>query len=275
MEKIAESLIFAGHYRRYRHTSQVTGTPMNLGIFLPPLTEKQHVPCLLWLSGLTCTDENFAHKAGAFRLASSLGMAILCPDTSPRGLDLPGEHDSYDFGSGAGFYLDATVKPWSDHYRMYSYITEELIPLCESHFPLNGQWSISGHSMGGHGALTIGIRNPDQFASISAFAPICHPSTSPWGQKAFQGYLKSDEEWGVYDTLSLLTTTPVTTPILIDQGSEDQFLTEQLGFASLQKLHQERKLGMELRLQQGYDHSYYFIATFIDDHLKFHSQFLQ
>lgn len=276
MEKINEYLAFTGLYQRYRHDSSATGTPMSFGVYLPPQASSgKKVPALLWLSGLTCTDENFAQKAGAFKMAANLGMGIVIPDTSPRGLDLPGEHDSYDFGSGAGFYLDATAEPWSQHYRMYSYVSKELITLCEAHFPFSGLWSISGHSMGGHGALTIGIKNPELFKSISAFSPICHPSQCPWGEKAFKGYLKDRKEWDAYDAVTLIKDKGVSQAILIDQGSKDEFLKEQLGFSYMEKLCQDQNLDIKLRLQEGYDHSYFFVSTFIEDHLNFHSQYLK
>lgn len=275
MELISENRCFGGQQRRYRHDSQTLGVAMTFSIFLPPQAEDASVPVMYWLSGLTCTDENFVQKAGAQRLAAELGLAIVCPDTSPRGTDLPGEHDSYDFGSGAGFYVNATREPWSAHYRMYDYVADELPALVRQHFPVTELCSISGHSMGGHGALVCALRNPGQYQAVSAFAPICNPSACPWGEKAFRGYLGDDQtEWAEYDASLLVFGAPERLPILIDQGSHDDFLEEQLRPDVLVKACQDAGHPIELRMQSGYDHSYFFIATFIDDHLRHHAQAL-
>ena len=275
MEMISENRSFGGQQRRYKHDSDTLGVSMTFSIFLPPQAEKKDVPVMYWLSGLTCTDENFVQKAGAQRLAAELGLAIVCPDTSPRGTDLPGEHDSYDFGSGAGFYVNATQEPWSAHYRMYDYVTSELPALIRQNFPINELCSISGHSMGGHGALVSALRNPGQYQAVSAFAPICNPSACPWGEKAFGGYLGDDkEQWAEYDASLLVPTAAERLPILIDQGSHDNFLEEQLLPDVLVEACQDVHHPIELRMQSGYDHSYFFIATFIDDHLRHHAQAL-
>jgi len=235
------------------------------------------VPVLYWLSGLTCTDENFMQKAGAFKKAAELGIAIVAPDTSPRGEGVPDDPEgAYDFGLGAGFYLNATQEPWQEHYQMYSYIVDELPQLIEANFPVSKRKAISGHSMGGHGALTIGIKNPTAYSSISAFSPICHPMAVPWGQKAFRNYLGEDKsKWLQYDAVELMKTHLVTAPILVDQGNADSFLTEQLKPETLQSAAIEAKANLTLRIQPGYDHSYYFIQTFIDDHLEFHAKYLK
>lgn len=266
---------FGGWLKRYQHRSRVLNCEMIFAIYLPPQAETAPVPLLWWLSGLTCTDENFSQKAGAHRVAAELGMAIVCPDTSPRGLDLPGEHESYDFGSGAGFYVNATREPWSKHYRMYDYINEELPELVRAHFPLNGRESISGHSMGGHGALVLALRNPGRYASVSAFAPIVHPGQCPWGEKAFSGYLGDDREsWKAYDACELIAQGNSKQPLLVDQGEADNFLAEQLKPELLEQVCREHQHPLTLRLQPGYDHSYYFIASFIEDHLRYHAKYL-
>ncbi|MET0355813.1 MAG: S-formylglutathione hydrolase, partial [Cellvibrio sp.] len=211
---------FGGWIRRYQHQSSALDCAMVFSIFLPPQAENGAVPLLWWLSGLTCTDENFMQKAGAQQIAAKLGIAIICPDTSPRGVKIKGEDDSYDFGSGAGFYVNATQKPWNKHYRMYDYIAEELPKVARANFPLNGKESISGHSMGGHGALVLALRQPGRYASVSAFAPIVNPSTSPWGQKAFSGYLGDDQQtWAEYDACALIKKGESKQPLFIDQGT--------------------------------------------------------
>lgn len=216
-------------------------------------------------------------KAGAFKKAAELGIAIVAPDTSPRGEGVPDDPEgAYDFGLGAGFYLNATQEPWQEHYQMYSYIVDELPQLIEANFPVSKRKAISGHSMGGHGALTIGIKNPTAYSSISAFSPICHPMAVPWGQKAFRNYLGEDKsKWLQYDAVELMKTHLVTAPILVDQGNADSFLTEQLKPETLQSAAIEAKANLTLRIQPGYDHSYYFIQTFIDDHLEFHAKYLK
>jgi S-formylglutathione hydrolase len=246
---------------------------MTVAVFLPPQAEKSPVPVLYWLSGLTCTDENFMQKAGAQRMAAELGMAIVAPDTSPRGTNLPGEHESYDLGSGAGFYVNATQAPWSGHYRMYDYVTRELPQLVESRFPLSDKRGISGHSMGGHGALVCYLKNPGFYRSVSAFAPICNPSNCPWGQKAFSAYLGENRDaWQGYDASHLIGEAVEKAPMLIDQGTEDEFLGEELKPGALEQAAIASHYPLELRYQDGYDHSYYFIASFIEDHLRHHAQ---
>ena len=264
-----------GWTRFYRHDSEVTGTEMRFSVFEPPGTAA--APVLYWLSGLTCTEENFMIKAGAQRLAAEHGLMLVAPDTSPRGLDLPGEHHSWDFGSGAGFYVNATREPWSAHYRMYDYVVEELPALVTRHFPVaEGRAGIFGHSMGGHGALVIGLRNPDRYASISAFAPICAPSRCPWGEKAFGNYLGPDRQaWLRYDACGLLEQLERAPRLLIDQGGADNFLEEQLKPQLLEEVCRRKGHELQLRIQPGYDHSYYFIASFMEDHLAHHARSLK
>ena len=249
---------------------------MVFAIYLPPQAQTQPVPVLYWLSGLTCTDENFMQKAGAQRIAAELGIAIVAPDTSPRDTDLPGEHDSYDFGSGAGFYVNATETPWSAHYRMYDYVTDELPALIEQHFPVTPKRAISGHSMGGHGALICALKNPGRYVSVSAFAPISNPINCPWGEKAFSGYLGTDREaWKAWDSCELIATAKERLPILVDQGEADDFLQEQLKPEALKAACASAGHPLELRMRPGYDHSYFFIASFIEDHLRHHARALK
>lgn len=277
LELVSQTRSFGGWLRRYRHRSEVLDCDMVFGIYLPPQAGTQSVPLLWWLSGLTCTDENFMQKAGAHRVAAELGMAIVCPDTSPRGTDLPGEHDSFDFGSGAGFYVDAARAPWAQHYQMYSYVTNELPDLIHNSFPLNGQEVISGHSMGGHGALICALHNPERYQSVSAFAPVCHPVDCPWGEKAFSGYLGDDrEQWKVWDACELIRAHGTDHSLLVDQGDADNFLEAgQLQPEALESVCSEAGVALDLRYQPGYDHSYFFIASFIEDHLRFHHGQLQ
>jgi len=273
MEVISSTVCFGGTLQRIRHRSTVCNCDMVFAIYLPPQAASQPVPVLYWLSGLTCTDENFMQKAGAQRIAARLGMAIVCPDTSPRGTDLPGEHDSYDFGSGAGFYVNATQAPWNDHYNMYDYVTQELPALVEQNFPVTPGKGISGHSMGGHGALVCYLRNPGMYQSVSAFAPICHPSDCGWGQKALSAYLGEDRnDWVAYDAALLIGDAQEKLPLLIDQGTEDNFLSDQLKPGMLEQACIANHYPLNLRMQGGYDHSYFFIATFIEDHLHHHAQ---
>lgn len=276
-ELLSSQKSFGGWLKRYQHRSSSTDTDMIFAIYLPPKAEREAVPVLYWLSGLTCNDENFMQKAGAQRMAAELGLAIVCPDTSPRGTDLPQEHDSYDFGSGAGFYVNSTQTPWAQHYRMYDYVVEELPALIEAHFPVTEQRSISGHSMGGHGALICALKNPGRYQSVSAFAPITHPTECPWGQKAFTGYLGEDREsWKQWDACELISQTQEQLPLLVDQGDADQFLEAgQLKPDALQKACDDANHPIVLRLQPGYDHSYFFIASFIDDHLSHHAKALK
>jgi len=273
--EISRSRIFGGQQLRFAHRSSVLDCAMTFGVYLPPQAEYEAVPALYWLSGLTCTDENFVVKAGAQRLASELGLAIVCPDTSPRGTDLPGEHDDWDFGSGAGFYINATEAPWSAHYNMYDYVTRELPALVEAKLPLTDKRSVSGHSMGGHGALICALKDPQRYLSASAFAPICHPSESPWGIKAFSHYLGDDRNaWREWDATQLVSSVGTQLPILIDQGTADEFLGEELKPGNFEQACIGTHHPLEVRMQGGYDHSYYFIASFIDDHLRYHARAL-
>lgn len=266
---------FGGWVKRYQHYSTALNCQMTFTIYLPPQTDINAVPLLWWLSGLTCTDENFMQKAGAQQVAAKLGIAIICPDTSPRGVNIPGEDDAYDFGVGAGFYVNATQAPWAKHYQMFDYIAKELSELAFTNFPLNGKESISGHSMGGHGALVLALRQPGRYASVSAFAPIVNPSTCPWGQKALKGYLGDDQQaWTEYDACALVKKGESKQPFFIDQGTADNFLTEQLRPELLEQICHQRQHPLVLRHQEGYDHSYFFVATFIDDHLRYHAQHL-
>lgn len=278
MELLSTNVSFDGEHRRYRHTSRVLGCEMEFAVFLPHQAlgaKPTSVPALYWLSGLTCNDQNFMQKAGAHRRAAELGMAIVCPDTSPRGLDLPGEHDSYDFGSGAGFYINASRKPWSAHYRMYDYVVNELPELVEQGLPVTDRRAVSGHSMGGHGALICALKNPGRYASVSAFAPICHPTECPWGTKAFSGYLGDDRgDWAEWDATLLIPVARERLPLLIDQGTADDFLSEQLNPDALADACEKVHHPIRLRMHRGYDHSYFFIATFIDDHLNHHASAL-
>ncbi|MFZ2389476.1 MAG: S-formylglutathione hydrolase [Polaromonas sp.] len=273
---LGEHACFGGRQRFYQHDSHEIGLPMRFSVFLPPQAAQGPVPALMYLAGLTCNEETFMAKAGAQRLAAALGMALVAPDTSPRGAKVPGEADSWDFGVGAGFYLDASQAPWSQHYRMESYLTAELLPLLTNTLPLNAaRFGIFGHSMGGHGALTIALRHPDLFKSVSAFAPICAPSQCPWGRKAFTGYLGADESsWLDHDATALmgrLPSAPYPGGILIDQGLADKFLAEQLHPDLFEAACAKAGQALTLRRHAGYDHGYYFIATFVDDHLNHHA----
>ena len=250
---------------------------MTFSIYLPPQADSAAVPVLYWLSGLTCTDENFVAKAGAQRVAALLGMAIIMPDTSPRGEHVSDDPDgAWDFGLGAGFYVNATEAPYGQHYKMYDYIVTELPSLINSNFPVDSKTqSISGHSMGGHGALTIALRNPGSYQSVSAFAPICAPNQCPWGQKAFSGYFGQNKAlWHQHDATLLVDSATERLPILIDQGDADGFLVEQLRPALFEEACHRNDHPLELRMHTGYDHSYFFIATFIEDHLNFHAKAL-
>jgi S-formylglutathione hydrolase len=281
MELLSQQTSFGGHYIRYRHASSVNHCDMVFSVFIPPLALEsaealQTAPVVYWLSGLTCTDENFMQKAGAHRVAANLGLILIAPDTSPRGPEVPDDEEaSYDFGLGAGFYINATQAPWSTHYHMYDYIAEELPNLVQTNLSIQGPASICGHSMGGHGALTIGLRHPEKFVSISAFSPIANPVNCPWGNKAFSNYLgPNKDEWAQHDACALLARGNLTQAILVDQGLEDQFLETQLGIPALQDVLAQYGSLAEVRLHAGYDHSYYFIASFIEDHLQFHAKHL-
>lgn len=277
MKKISEYRCFDGRQLQYTHDSDVLGCEMRFGVFLPPQAESRPVPVLYWLSGLTCTDENFAQKAGAQRLASDLGIALIMPDTSPRGDGVPDDPDgAYDFGHGAGFYLNATQAPWDKNYRMYDYVVNELPEIVEAEFPVTAARAISGHSMGGHGAITIGLKNPGRYRSISAFSPICHPLDCPWGDKALRRYLGDDRTlWEKYDSVELMKKAQIQLPMLVDQGLADSFLEEQLKPETLEAAAAETSYPLTLRQHEGYDHSYFFISSFIEDHLRFHAQYLK
>ena len=278
IKAVTQNLCFGGVQSVYTHASEETGCAMRFGVFLPPQAATDRVPVLYWLSGLTCTEENFIVKAGAQRVAAELGLAIVVPDTSPRGLNIPGEGASYDFGLGAGFYLNATEAPWSRGYRMYSYITQELAATVAATFPVDpSRVGIFGHSMGGHGALTIALKNPRRYKSVSAFAPIASPMRCPWGLKALRGYLGADQaRWRQYDATALLEDCGWTGPtIMVDQGTQDQFLQSQLQPELLRDACQRTGVALDLWLREGYDHSYFFIASFIEDHLRFHAENLR
>ncbi|WP_104046531.1 S-formylglutathione hydrolase [Vibrio jasicida] len=275
IESLSQAKVFGGWHKQYTHESRTLNCNMRFAIFLPPnATKSNPVPVVYWLSGLTCTDENFMQKAGAFQMAAELGIAIVAPDTSPRG-DEVADDENYDLGKGAGFYLNATQEPWSRHYHMYDYITKELPAIIESNFPVSDVKSISGHSMGGHGAITIGLKNASQYRSISAFSPISNPMQCPWGQKAFTAYLGTDiESWKQYDASELLKQNKSPLPILVDQGDADNFLAEQLKPDALLAAAKAHDSEVELRMQSGYDHSYFFISSFITEHLNFHAKHL-
>lgn len=277
LELVSTNKCFAGFQQRYRHHSATLNCDMTFSVYLPPQAESGTVPQLYWLSGLTCTDENFVIKAGAQQFAARHGIAIICPDTSPRGEDIPGDADgAYDFGLGAGFYLNATQAPWNRHYRMYDYIVDELPDLVNASFPVVAdRTSISGHSMGGHGALSIALKNPGLFQSVSAFSPICSPMRCPWGEKAFGNYLGAErEQWRQYDTTELIRLATAHLPVLVEQGEADNFLRDQLKTELLVEACGESGYPLQLNMQPGYDHSYFFIASFIGQHLQFHARYL-
>ena len=277
METVSENRCFGGIQQRFLHHSEVLDCDMHFSLFMPPQAGERRVPVLYWLSGLTCTDENFVIKAGAQRYAAENGIAIIAPDTSPRGDHVPDDPDeAYDFGKGAGFYLNATEAPWDANYRMYDYIVDELPALLDSSFDLDlDKSSIFGHSMGGHGALTIALKNPGRFHSVSAFSPIVSPSTVPWGEKAFSRYLGDDRErWNQYDTCQLILNGARHLPTLVDQGTDDDFLQEQLQTKLLETACETADFPLTVRYQPGYDHSYFFISSFIGSHIAFHSQAL-
>lgn len=267
---------FGGEQRIYRHQSNTLHCDMNFAVYLPPQAlQGKSCPVLYWLSGLTCTERNFIEKAGAQRYAAEHSIIIVAPDTSPRGEGIA-DDDAYDLGQGAGFYLNATQTPWAAHYQMYDYITKELPELINRHFPVNGKKSISGHSMGGHGAIMIALKNPGCFTSVSAFAPIVAPSQVPWGQKAFKAYLGDDQNtWLDYDSNALIAQAEERLPLLIEQGEADDFLTEQLRPEILIATCQTYNHPITLNRRKAYDHSYYFISSFIGEHIAFHANALQ
>lgn len=276
IENLSSNKSFGGWHKQYSHRSDTLGCVMRFAIYLPPqVASGQKVPVVYWLSGLTCTDENFMQKAGAHRVAAELGIAIVAPDTSPRGDDVAND-DGYDLGQGAGFYVNATESPWNTHYRMYDYVLNELPALVESVFPVTDQRSVAGHSMGGHGALVLALRNPQTYQSVSAFSPISNPVSCPWGKKAFAAYLGNDTgRWAAYDASLLMRKAQKFVPALVDQGDADNFLAEQLRPDALEASAHISGYPLELNLREGYDHSYYFIASFIEDHLRFHGRHLE
>lgn len=275
INELSASKSFGGWHKQFSHSSKVLNCDMRFAVYLPPQAELgKKLPVLYWLSGLTCTDENFMQKAGAHRVAAELGIIIVAPDTSPRGDDVA-DDDGYDLGKGAGFYVNATQEPWKKHYQMYDYIVKELPALIQDNFSVSDKAAISGHSMGGHGAMMIALRNPDMFVSVSAFSPIVNPMNCPWGQKAFTAYLGDDkDEWQQYDSCYLLQQAEQQIPMLVSQGEADQFLVEQLKTEALEAIVEEKSAPMTIERHEDYDHSYYFIASFIEQHLRFHSEHL-
>ena len=275
LELISEHACFGGVQRYYRHPSQAIGLPMRFSVFVPMHQQGEKLPALFYLAGLTCTEETFMAKAGAQRVAAQLGLMLVAPDTSPRGAGVPGETDAWDFGAGAGFYIDATQAPWQQHYRMESYLHELRGIVCSELAADAGRLGIFGHSMGGHGALTLALKRPDLFRSVSAFAPIAAPSLCPWGKKAFSGYLGEDQTaWAAHDASVLMAGlhAPFPAGILIDQGLADKFLAEQLYPEVFEAACLAAAQPLQLRRHAGYDHGYYFIATFMEDHLRFHAE---
>lgn len=267
---------FGGTMGFYAHASTSTGTEMRIGVYVPPHRPGARLPALYYLAGLTCTEETFAIKAGAQRAAARHGLVLVTMDTSPRGLDLPGDREHWDFGVGAGFYVDATVAPWSTNYRMYSYVRDELPALIEAEFPVDDRRGIFGHSMGGHGALVLALRNPDRYRSVSAFAPICNPMAVPWGEKAFSRYLGDDRRvWAEHDASELVRRRPFAGGLLVDQGDDDQFLARELHPEALEAAASASGQALTLRRHPGYDHSYWFIQSFVDDHLAWHAERLR
>ncbi|MBE7209499.1 MAG: S-formylglutathione hydrolase [Gluconacetobacter diazotrophicus] len=275
IEQVAGARCFGGEQRVYRHRSEATGTDMRFGVFLPPQAEHETVPALWFLAGLGSTEANFSEKAGAQRVAAELGLALVTPDTSPRGEGVP-DDPAYDLGQGAGFYLDATEAPWAEHFRMERYVARELPAILREALPIDGErQAISGHSMGGHGALTLALRHPGQWRSVSAFAPIAAPTACPWGEKAFGAYLGADRgRWRGHDACALIADGARLPAILVDQGEADPFLREQLGTAALRDACAAAGIPLELRMRPGYDHSYFFVASFIAEHLRWHARAL-
>lgn len=275
IEQLSVNKSFGGWHKQYRHHSASLDCDMRFAIYLPPQEAGgQKVPVLYWLSGLTCSDENFMQKAAAQRVAAELGIAIVAPDTSPRGEGVA-DDEGYDLGQGAGFYVNATEAPWDRHYQMYDYVLNELPALVESTFHVSDKRAIAGHSMGGHGALTMALKNPGRYTSVSAFSPICNPMNCPWGEKAFSAYFGEDRDtWRHYDASELMQQATQFVPALVDQGAADNFLTEQLKPQILVAAAKASGYPLEFRSHEGYDHSYYFIASFIEEHLRFHATYL-
>ena len=277
LQRVSGYKSFGGEQLQFTHDSAVLSCQMRFSIFLPSQTRHAKVPVLYWLSGLTCTDENFVQKAGAQQYAERHGVAIVAPDTSPRGEGVPDDAEgAYDFGLGAGFYVNATEEPWRRHYQMYDYIDKELPALVEASFPVDGsRTSIFGHSMGGHGALVQALRNPGRYRSVSAFSPICSPLNCAWGEKALSGYIGADREsWKLYDASELIRGAKEKLPMLIDQGTEDQFLVSQLKPELLLGAARESNYPVDFHYRAGYDHSYFFIASFVAEHIAFHARAL-
>ena len=271
MHRIEHRACFGGWQDVYRHASETLGCTMDFAVYLPPQAEDRELPVLYWLSGLTCTEQNFITKAGAQRYAAEHGVILVAPDTSPRGEDVA-DAEGYDLGKGAGFYLNATRQPWAAHYRMHDYVVEELPAVVQAHFPTNGLRAVSGHSMGGHGALVAALRNPGRYRSVSAFSPIVSPSKVPWGEKAFAAYLGEDREaWKAWDACELVKAAQEKLPLLVDQGGEDEFLDAQLRPQLLQAAAVAAGHPLQLRMRPGYDHSYYFVASFIGEHIAHHA----
>lgn len=272
---ISRNKMFNGSHERYRHFSDANQCEMTFAVYLPPQAlQGYRVPVLYWLSGLTRTDEDFSTKSGAQRFAAQWGIALVMPDTSPRGAGVADDVTD-NLGQGAGFYLNATCKPWAVNYQMYSYIVHELPALIEAHFPVNGLRSIAGHSMGGHGALQIALKNPEYYAAVSAFAPVANPSQTPWGQKAFAAYLGDNPEiWAQYDSTELAKTAVKKLPVLIDQGNADEFYPYDLQPQAFVNAARGNGFNVQFNLREGYGHGYYFIATFIDSHIEFHADAL-
>jgi len=275
IENISVNKSFGGWHKQYSHQSKTLNCAMRFAIYLPPQASNgEKVPVLYWLSGLTCTDENFMQKAGAQRMAAELGIAIVAPDTSPRGEGVAND-EGYDLGMGAGFYVNATQAPWNRHYQMYDYVVNELPAIIEASFPVSNKRAISGHSMGGHGALTIAMLNPERYSSMSAFSPICNPVKAPWGKKAFTAYLGKDKAtWRNHDASELMRKATQFIPAKVDQGGADDFLSEQLKPEALEAAAKVNGYPLALAVHEGYDHSYYFISSFIEEHLRFHAQHL-
>ena len=275
MQRIEHRACFGGWQDVYRHHSDVLGCDMTVGVYLPPQAEQGPCPVLYWLSGLTCTEQNFITKAGAQRYAAEHGIILVAPDTSPRGDDVA-DAEGYDLGKGAGFYVNATQQPWARHYRMHDYVAAELPALVEGNFPASGARAISGHSMGGHGALTIALRNPGRYRSVSAFSPIVAPSQVPWGEKALAAYLGDDRDaWRQHDACALIAGAGERLPLLVDQGGADEFLDTQLRPQLLQAACEAAGHPLQLRIQPGYDHSYYFVSSFIGEHIAHHAAALR
>jgi S-formylglutathione hydrolase len=275
MQIIENRACFGGHQQVWRHRSGVLSCEMNVAVYLPPQAKTQACPVLYWLSGLTCTEQNFITKSGVQRYAAEHGIIVVAPDTSPRGDEVP-DAEGYDLGKGAGFYVNATQAPWNQHYRMYDYIVDELPSIITQQCKTTSASSISGHSMGGHGALMIALRNPESYRSVSAFSPIVAPSQVPWGVKAFSTYLGDDQSaWMQYDTVALIAKAQSKLPLLIDQGSDDEFLNKSLHPELLRAACEQYGHPLNLRMRDGYDHSYYFVSSFIGEHVAYHAKHLK